>query len=146
MSDVQAETVAIEIAPDAAPVVDPAPVVSLEPPVVDSAPVVSVSLEPAVPVAPVVVDSTPVVDPLTDRIAALDAREAALEAREAEAAEKAAAGEAKQAEYESKLQGISEGVVHVLQQQADLAALIDAAHARDMAIKNAVADFVKATQ
>ena len=128
MSDVQAETETPAI-PEAG---------------VDAAPVVSVSLEPAV-VEPVI-EAAPVVDPLTDRIAALDAREAALEAREAEAVEKAAAGEAKQAEYESKLQGISEGVVHVLQQQADLAALIDAAHARDMAIKNAVADFVKATQ
>ena len=130
MSDVQAETETPAI-PEAVP---------------DAAPVVAVSLEPAV-VEPVIAAApAPVVDSLTDRIAALDAREAALEAREAEAAEKAAAGEAKQAEYESKLQGISEGVVHVLQQQADLAALIDAAHARDMAIKNAVADFVKATQ
>ena len=72
--------------------------------------------------------------------------DAAVKIMEAEArAEVAiAAASAKEAEYDVKLQRISEGAVHVMQQQADLAALIEEHAERERTIHAAIAAFVKA--
>lgn len=94
----------------------------------------------------VVLSDDPITDnPLTDRIAALDARENELKLkeinlseRETEAALQTSAATAKQAEYQKKIEAIEACHQDVLQQQADLSIAIEGIEARESNLRKVI--------